>query len=211
MTGGTLRMGDSGQVASIIHEWFNGKRGELTGVEVGVHRGETSAVLLRSFPRLHLFMVDPWDTYPSNHPYYRSGDGCSRLTQAEQMANLRAAKVGTDFALERRTIIPKTSLEAAKQFSGLADRLEGKFDGRFDFVFIDGDHTFDAVRADIAAWWPLVNDGGLLCGHDIDHPRDVRGIWGVRRAVEEHAAATGLAFEVSGSCWWFAKLTGVNS
>lgn len=202
-------MGDSGEIASVIHDHFNGKRGQLTGVEVGVYRGDTSAVLLRSFPQLHLFMVDPWDTYAPNHPYYISGDGCSRQTQKEQLQNLNAAKRSTDFAYDRRTIITKTSLEAARQFSGLADRLEGKFDGRFDFVFIDGDHTYEAVKADIAAWWPLVNAGGLLCGHDIDHPRDRRGVWGVRRAVEDHKAAVdakdGLTFGVSGSCWWFVK------
>jgi hypothetical protein len=72
----TLRMGDSSDIVGIIHEHFNGKRDKLRGVEIGVFRGETSAALLGAFPQLYLIMVDPWETYESSHPYYKSGDGC---------------------------------------------------------------------------------------------------------------------------------------
>jgi hypothetical protein len=201
----TLRMGDSSDIVPIIHRHFMGKRAQLTGVEIGVHKGETSEALLRTFPQLHLFMVDPWATYETSHAYRKSGDGCASLTAREQAANCALATKRTEKFYNRRTIRAMESLQAARSFAGLADRLDNAFDGRFDFVFVDGDHTYNSVKADIEAWWPLVNNGGLLCGHDIDHPRDRRGLWGVRRAVEEHAAATGLTFEVAGSCWWFVK------
>lgn len=201
----TLRMGDSSDIVGIIHEHFAGKRDKLRGVEIGVFRGETSVDLLAAFPQLYLMMVDPWETYESSHPYYKSGDGCSRQTARQQRDNMAAAMVATNLAANRRTIMPMTSERAAASLSGLANRLDGEFDGRFDFVFIDGDHTYAAVKRDIELWWPLVNEGGLLCGHDIDHPRDLRGLWGVRRGVEEHAAACGLPFKVRGSCWWMVK------
>ena len=35
-----------------------------------------------------------------------------------------------------------------------------------DFVFIDADHAYDAVRADVTAWRPNVKVGGTLAGHD---------------------------------------------
>ena len=35
-----------------------------------------------------------------------------------------------------------------------------------DMVFIDGDHSYDAVRRDIVNYKPLVRTGGLICGHD---------------------------------------------
>ena len=35
-----------------------------------------------------------------------------------------------------------------------------------DFLFIDGDHTYPAVRRDYLEWTPLLNEGGLLAIHD---------------------------------------------
>jgi predicted O-methyltransferase YrrM len=43
-------------------------------------------------------------------------------------------------------------------------------DETLDFVFIDADHSEDAVRADIAAWTPKVKSGGMVLGHDINWP-----------------------------------------
>jgi Methyltransferase domain len=39
-------------------------------------------------------------------------------------------------------------------------------DGSCAFVFIDADHRYDAVRADIRAWIGKVRCGGILAGHD---------------------------------------------
>lgn len=39
-------------------------------------------------------------------------------------------------------------------------------DQPIDFVFIDGDHSYDGVRADWMAWSPLVRPGGLVAFHD---------------------------------------------
>jgi|GEM_PF-751501 beta-1,4-mannosyl-glycoprotein beta-1,4-N-acetylglucosaminyltransferase len=48
-----------------------------------------------------------------------------------------------------------------------------------DMIFIDADHTYEGVCADIDAWSRLVGDDTLFCGHDL-------GAWeGVQRAVEE--------------------------
>lgn len=38
--------------------------------------------------------------------------------------------------------------------------------GPVDFVFIDGDHTFDGLREDWEAWSPLVCEGGIVALHD---------------------------------------------
>lgn len=38
----------------------------------------------------------------------------------------------------------------------------------FDLVFIDGDHRYESVLADIELYKPLVRAGGILCGHDCE-------------------------------------------
>ncbi len=39
-------------------------------------------------------------------------------------------------------------------------------DGFFDFVYLDGLHTYEGVKDDIAAWLPKVKPGMWLGGHD---------------------------------------------
>ena len=64
------------------------------------------------------------------------------------------------------------SLAAAKQ-------LEAKR-GAIDFIFIDGDHSYDACKADIVAWAPFVKRGGVIAFHDFGSRAD-----GVTRAIFE--------------------------
>ena len=43
-----------------------------------------------------------------------------------------------------------------------------------DLSHIDGEHTYDAVKADFAAWEPKVRNGGCIMFHDtISYPNDI--------------------------------------
>ena len=69
-------------------------------------------------------------------------------------------------------------------------------DGDLDWVFIDANHNYDYVRADIAAWTPKVRPGGIIAGHDyLD-----RDGWGVIRAVDE--AFGERVCRARHSVWW---------
>ena len=57
-------------------------------------------------------------------------------------------------------------------------------DGSLDMVYIDADHKYESVKADILAWLPKVKEGGYIGGHDFGRNENDRG-WGVRKAVEE--------------------------
>jgi hypothetical protein len=71
-----------------------------------------------------------------------------------------------------------------------ADDVE---DGSLDFVFIDADHTYEAVAADIKAWWPKVRLGGTLAGHDyVNHTLKNGVSFGVIQAVDEFSRQIGL-------------------
>ena len=39
-------------------------------------------------------------------------------------------------------------------------------DGSLDWVFIDADHAYKAVRTDVISWAPKLKPGGLMSGHD---------------------------------------------
>ena len=40
-------------------------------------------------------------------------------------------------------------------------------DNQLDFLFIDGDHTYEGVKKDFEMYSPLVREGGLIALHDI--------------------------------------------
>lgn len=65
-----------------------------------------------------------------------------------------------------------------------------------DLIFIDGNHSYESCRKDIAAWTPHVRPGGILCGHDY-----CDACPGVKRAVDESGA-----FEMAGPSLWWRRL-----
>jgi hypothetical protein len=68
-------------------------------------------------------------------------------------------------------------VEIIQEKSGQA---AGHFPDRsVDMVFIDADHSYEAVKADLLAWFTKVVQRGVLCGHDYTTRA------GVRRAVDE--------------------------
>ena len=66
-----------------------------------------------------------------------------------------------------------------------------------DFVFIDADHSYDAVKDDIALWRPKVKTGGWLGGHDY-HPRKFPG---VVKAVDEAFEGKTTIIHYPGTIW----------
>lgn len=90
-------------------------------------------------------------------------------------------------AAEVRNMIQITTGDSAESAELFAD-------GSLDGVFIDAAHDYESVVRDLAAWYPKVKPGGIIAGHD--YPCD-----GVKRAVEEHAAAHGWQIGVHGRCW----------
>ncbi len=69
-------------------------------------------------------------------------------------------------------------------------------DGELDFVYLDADHTYEAVKADIAAWWPKVRPGGTLGGHDYIGIERFGVRFGVIQAVDEFVKSLGIAEKV---------------
>ena len=111
------------------------------GAEVGVASGRNARDMFRIIPDLHLYLVDPWSEY-------------FRYSQALCDKRYKGAMK----LLENRckTVLRMPSVEAAKQIE----------DETLDFVYIDGDHRFDAVMMDIISWAPKVRKGGIVAGHD---------------------------------------------
>ncbi len=86
---------------------------------------------------------------------------------------------------------PQTSVIAARHFK--------RTNLTADVIYIDGSHDYDDVKADINAYWGLVNEGGCLFGDDYD------GWPEVRKAVDEFVDSNNLNLEVEGRFWKIGK------
>lgn len=168
------------------------------GAEIGVAIGQMSEALLRAGV-VRLYMIDSWAAEADQPESYRqSGDWHARCTQPEQDAHYRAALEATDFAGDRRIVIRLPSVEAAKAIE----------DASLDFCFIDADHSYEGVKADIAAWRTKVKPGGWLCGHDYYPQEHQTAPWmvGVRQAVDEAAREYGWTVTLGDNWTWFARI-----
>ena len=124
-------------------------RAELKGlgVEVGVQRGVNASRIRAAWEGEKMFCVDPW------RPYLGVDD-----TQEMHDSYLADAKRALDGTGKPYEIMRMPSLEGAAALAASNTVL--------DFCYLDGDHFYEAVIADIEAWWPLVKEGGILSGHD---------------------------------------------
>ena len=119
-------------------------------VEVGSWKGKSSSYMAveiaNSKKDIDFYCVDTWQ-----------GSVEHQEDDQYKLSELYDVFIGNMKPVENYYIpIKITSLEASKKFK----------DNSLDFVFLDSSHTYEDVKADIAAWLPKVKPGGILAGHD---------------------------------------------
>ncbi len=156
------------------------------GAEIGVWQGEfTARVLAIAKPR-ELHLIDPW-LYQPEFPDH--GYGGVVATRQADMDAMHARVLNTVGAVPGVTIHRALSSVAFESFA----------EAYFDWVYIDGNHEYEYVRADLECAYRKVRPGGLISGDDYN--------WGktkdfpVRRALREFAESHGLLerIEIIGS------------
>ncbi|MEM6258897.1 MAG: glycosyltransferase [Planctomycetota bacterium] len=159
-------------------------RGFSSGVEVGVGFGGHCASLLEYRGIESLVGIDPYTTTNQDE---EQGLSQPEMDRVHDLALDRLAKFGRRFELLR-----KPSKQAA-------DRIE---DGSLDFIYLDGDQSFDSVTADLGAWFEKVRVGGVIAGHDYENPEEP----GVQQAVDGFFQRLGWAVHHAGDfVWWVEK------
>ena len=81
-----------------------------------------------------------------------------------------------------------------------ASRVVAEMEAKISLLHVDAGHDYVSVSADLAAWYPLLQPGGvLLCDDYYDG-----GVWPeVRRAVDAFVSNNGLSIRQygDGKCW----------
>lgn len=144
-------------------------------VEVGCWKGRSAAALAAGCPG-NVWTVDTFEGSPSelDGAHAEAAEG---LVQAEAELNL--------YRYANLSIIKASSLAASRTFA----------DGCVDMVYLDGDHTREAMLVDLIAWRPKCLR--LLCGHDVD--------W---EGVYSALAVYGIPWERGPGSIWFMEVRG---
>lgn len=166
-------------------------------VEVGAYLGRSSLYLASriqwSGKKIRVYVVDRWDgwLYDDFSPHSSTDNGNEKRPETEDVfwhfiRNVRRAGV-------EDVICPlkMPSEQAASLFE----------DGSLDFVFLDADHGYEAVRCDLEVWFPKVKRRGVLGGHDYLNP----AFPSVRRAADEFFIQQRLPVQVHGTSFLVTK------
>tara|TARA_R110000824_G_scaffold199900_3_gene383935 strand:- start:9214 stop:9897 length:684 start_codon:yes stop_codon:yes gene_type:complete len=166
--------------------------------EVGVWKGKYSwEILSRGPSKLHL--IDPWvhQDYPVDDPKEARWYCCGQekmdiiyndvVQQFNDYSNV--TKDANRHGSVKRLI---TEVKIHRLFSTQADFSEAYF----DWVYIDANHSYENVLADLRHYSPLIKSGGILAGDDYgSQTHDPYANGGVKRGVSEFIEETG--YEVS--------------
>jgi FkbM family methyltransferase len=167
------------------------------GVEIGVLRGDYSRIILERWSSGTLYLVDTWRHISEYIDMNGRADDYHYQCMIETCKNILSWQ-------DRAHMIRMDSTLASTMFP----------DEYFDFIYIDADHSYEAVVRDINAWWPKLKKGGMFCGDDyIPYDGDIwlvvgdektyAGKFGVRRAVTEFSVENSLTiYETTDEPYW---------
>lgn len=145
--------------------------------EIGVQEGSFSGFIVRHTNPQKLFLIDCWE----HQDPQVFDDPDANVEQAKQDKLYK--DVQNKFAQNPNVVVlKKYSKDAADMFQ----------DEYFDWVYIDSNHAYWAIKEDLALWWPKVKKGGFICGHDYIYFE--RHGFGVTKALNEFMRDNGLYF-----------------
>jgi len=152
---------------------------DLVGVEVGVFDGSHCWGLLQNLDIKKLYMIDPYIPYAQ----HIKDVGLKRSKWLLARAKKRSRTWGEEKFPGKCEYLYSKSLDVVGWFQ----------DETLDFVYLDGDHTYENVSKEIPAWGVKLKPSGLMGGHDYSKRRT-----DVPRAVDEYCRKHGIEFEVVG-------------
>ena len=144
-----------------------------TCAEIGVWRGDFSKRILDVTKPKELHLIDPWRFQASFPTTWYGGAKASNQSEMDSIFNSVRNRFD-EFA--EVCFHRKPSQEAHSDFP----------DNFFDWVYIDGGHDYDSVKADLELYLPKIKPQGFLTGDDYYLPsEDSLHPVPVREAVEE--------------------------
>src|SRR5438132_645191 len=142
--------------------------------------------------RSHLNLIDPWQ-HRSEQGYEHARFARRDDSQMELIYRGVRERFGREIACGQVVIHRHPSAVAVAALPPL------------DWVYIDGDHTYEGVAADLRSCWARLTPNGRVAGDDYG----VRGWWddGVTKAVDEFARSVDCKKTIIGTQFLLRKVS----
>lgn len=177
---GVIALMDKEDIVALLQLVNSIKREKMLIAEVGSWMGGTTAILATvSATNGKVFAIDHW-MGPADLPPSTINEMLSFFDKVKDLFGTweeRLAK-GIDIYTYFKgnmidlgvwdTIYPLV-MDSATACKIFANNI-------LDLVFIDGDHSYEAVKQDVLGWLPKVKDSGILCGHDANRPSVLQAV-----------------------------------
>lgn len=153
----------------------------IVGIEIGVASAWNIFNFLNNIPNVHIIGIDPY------LPFY---DWNSYIGSDILEAQYQAALKNTEQFSERVLIVKDKSENVVDQYP----------DQSVDYIFVDGDHSSEAVYRDCVNYYNKVRSGGIFSGHDYGIPSVREGLERFRSEGNFPQIAT-----CTDSVWYWVK------
>ena len=160
------------------------ERGLKIGAEIGIGYGGNAENILKNTDIKKLYGVDPF-THSEN------ANSVMNVCQEDFNDIYGFVKQKLSPFSDRFELIRKTSVKASDEVPN-----------NLDFVYIDGEHSYEGVFSDLCAWTKKIRIGGIIAGHDYNHPN----LPGIKKAVDEFLRRFGWEIHTEDNfVWWVEK------
>lgn len=165
-------------------------------IEVGTWKGR-SAIYMASLARklgltLELVCID---TFLGSWEHWEKGTGTAPVAFRNGRPVLYEQFMANVMKHGLEGVITPLPLD-----SGNAATLLSMLEVQAGLIYVDADHEYDGVLADLEAYWPLVKPGGVLLGDDF-----VQEWPGVIRAVCDFSEKVGVHYVTVEEKWYMQK------
>lgn len=167
------------------------------GAEIGVWMGNTSSKFLLKRPK-KVYLVDAWSVEP-----YKQNTEATYEEYLAKYAKVTGGKNESQFVKFYDKVYQDVMEKYSKKKNVEVVRAKSQdffrdYTGEsFDWVYIDGDHSFEGCLNDLEGCLPLMKKGGIILGDDYRWPFQnqggkLNGKPGVTQAVDAFIAKYGF-------------------
>ena len=177
--------------------WLD-KRSGLVGCEIGIQRGLNARVMLEVYDIEMLYLVEAYRVYP-----VKVREHGTSVSWEDDMTSESHMEIWNE---ARQNLMPYQ--DRVRWLIGWSfDMARHILDGSLDFVYIDGDHSYEGCLEDIRLFYPKVRMGGLVAGHDCGRSNN-----GVDNAIDDFFGRDGKKNVRRQSFnWWYQKPSSLMS